>query len=141
MSTRAMYTFKDQYHTIHVYKHCDGYPSGGLSWIANARNHAWPLPRFEADDFAAGFVVANKDRGGDVRLCGPEVKEPYQMAADAEYHYVVTFKAKELHVEIHEVSWWDAPEEMSATSIYSGTLTGAIRKFEPKWIEPLNEAA
>jgi len=65
MSTRAMYTFIEPNHTdskrgYHVYKHHDGYPSGAVQWIKAALDHAWPLPRFEADDFAAAFVAANK---------------------------------------------------------------------------------
>lgn len=60
MSTRACYVFKDQTDTIAVYKHHDGYPSGAVQWIEAAKAHAWPLPRFEANDFAAAFVAANK---------------------------------------------------------------------------------
>ena len=41
-----------------VYKHSDGYPYGAVCWITKALEHAWPLPRFEADEFAAAFVVA-----------------------------------------------------------------------------------
>ena len=39
-----------------VYKHSDG----AVCWINKALEHAWPLPRFEADEFAAAFVAANK---------------------------------------------------------------------------------
>jgi len=68
MSTRACYTFKDATETFHVYKHHDGYPSGAEKWISFAIPFAWPMPRFEASDFGAAFVRANKDRPGDVRL-------------------------------------------------------------------------
>jgi len=62
MSTRAMYTFIDpeSKETHHVYKHYDGYPKGAARWIKAALAYAWPLPRFEADEFAAAFVAANK---------------------------------------------------------------------------------
>lgn len=149
MSTRAMYTFKDEQDTVHVYKHHDGYPEGGLSWIANARNYAWPLPRFEADDFAAGFVAANKKRfdpkdeypnsGDSVRLCGPRIQEPWEMAGDAEYHYVVTFDG-ELQVEIHTVNWWDA-DKRSSELIYKGPLAKAIEQFKATWVEDLDNKA
>jgi GNAT superfamily N-acetyltransferase len=70
-----MYTFigrdgrkREQYH---VYKHHDGYPingtSGAVFWLKAALNYAWPLPRYEADDFAAAFVAANKLSGEDLR--------------------------------------------------------------------------
>jgi hypothetical protein len=64
MSTRACYRFIDPDPTdpevVTVYKHSDGYPEGAVCWITKALEHAWPLPRFEADEFAAAFVAANK---------------------------------------------------------------------------------
>lgn len=61
MSTRAVYTFKDSDGSaFHVYKHHDGYPTGAAQWLIAAKALAWPLPRYEADDFAAAFVAANK---------------------------------------------------------------------------------
>ena len=64
MSTRACYRFIDPALTdpevVTVYKHSDGYPDGAVCWITKALEHAWPLPRFEADEFAAAFVAANK---------------------------------------------------------------------------------
>jgi len=63
MSTRAVYTFIDPelpQNTYHVYKHHDGYPTGAAIAIANAQPYAWPLGRFEADEFAAAFVAGNK---------------------------------------------------------------------------------
>lgn len=61
MSTRAIYTFGQQTEYYHVYKHWDGYPSGALAAIEASIPFAWPLPRFEPDDFAAAFVHANRD--------------------------------------------------------------------------------
>ncbi len=64
MSTRACCRFIDPDLTdpevVTVYKHSDGYPDGAVCWITKALEHAWPLPRFEADEFAAAFVAANK---------------------------------------------------------------------------------
>jgi hypothetical protein len=64
MSTRACYRFIDpdtnDPEVVTVYKHSDGYPDGAVCWISKALEHAWPLPRFEADEFAAAFVAANK---------------------------------------------------------------------------------
>ena len=68
MSTRACYRFiSDEGPTgwpgpITVYKHSDGYPSGAAEWIEAAKEYAWPLPRFEHDEFAAAFVAANKNQ-------------------------------------------------------------------------------
>ena len=64
MSSRACYRFIDPDPTdpevVTVYKHSDGYPDGAVCWITKALEHAWRLLRFEADEFAAAFVAANK---------------------------------------------------------------------------------
>lgn len=85
MGTRAVYSFSDDRGTHHVYKHWDGYPAGAFDFITKAIALAWPLPRFEADDFAAAFVAANKTEGGNIRLTnGPENH------GDLEYRYEIT---------------------------------------------------
>jgi hypothetical protein len=67
MSTRACYRFidPDTSEVATVYKHHDGYPEGAVCWITKALDYAWRLPRFEADEFAAAFVAANKPSAGD----------------------------------------------------------------------------
>lgn len=66
MSTRACYRFissegPDSWAgVVTVYKHSDGYPDGAAKWIEAALEHAWQLPRYENDEFAAAFVAANK---------------------------------------------------------------------------------
>tara|TARA_R110002020_G_C15719820_1_gene722875 strand:- start:26 stop:505 length:480 start_codon:yes stop_codon:yes gene_type:complete len=130
MSTRACYTFVEPYGIgfpsngggqHHVYKHHDGYPyagqldanglfeCGGLVFIENAKQFAWELPRFEADDFASAFVVANKPRGGGgVRLIN--TPEPWDFSCDTAYWYKVTQSradSSDVHVEVYHVDWWD----------------------------------
>jgi hypothetical protein len=68
MGTRGVYKFIDQHSTHYVYKHWDNYPSGATTFIQNALELAWELPRFEADEFSASFIAANKKSVGDVRL-------------------------------------------------------------------------
>jgi uncharacterized ubiquitin-like protein YukD len=74
MSTRGLYTFKDADGAYTVFKHWDNYPKsdsgyGAYQFIKNALAYAWQLPRFEADEFAASFIAANKKAGGgDLRL-------------------------------------------------------------------------
>jgi hypothetical protein len=66
MSTRACYRFIPENGpngcpgVITVYKHQDGYPRGAAEAIERALPFAWPLPRYENDEFAAGFVAGNK---------------------------------------------------------------------------------
>ena len=118
MSTRAIYTFYDSANEVHVYKHHDGYPynggrrihngetfeGGGLVWIKDAKGFAWDLPRFEADEFAASFVKANKSVGGGVRLIGDQ--QPWEYASDCEYWYKVSCVDGDLHVTVLSVDWF-----------------------------------
>ena len=79
MSTNALIYIVEPSDTIDgsetiyaIYKHWDGYPAGVQYMIEDALKIAWPLPRFEADEFAASFVAANKKGSGDVRLVHPD---------------------------------------------------------------------
>ena len=119
MSTRAVYTFTGSQGDFHVYKHHDGYPyvsdgvseGGGLIWIKKAKALAWVLPKFEADEFAAAFVAANKTKPnrGDVHL----TEDPLSHA-DAEYWYKIKKATPALDV------WVD---------VYQANYTGRIKTF------------
>ena len=115
MGTRAVYTFIDQKSRFSVYKHWDGYPTQACGFIANALALAWPLPRFEADEFAAAFVTANKKHDGDIRLSsGPEFH------GDLSYAYEIRCQEGKLHVRI-----WRTGD---ADPLFEGTLDDA-RQF------------
>ena len=105
MSTRAVYTFKNADEAHHVYKHCDGYPTGAAGAIANALKLAWELPRFEPDEFGAAFIAANKRNSGGLRLThGPEHHK------DIEYKYEITVEGQALMVTCYERDRdWDNP--------------------------------
>jgi len=105
MSTRAIYGFQDERSIYWVYVHHDGYPSGAAEKFARIYGSklAWPLPRYEADEFAAGFIAVNKTSSGSVRLShGP------QDHGDLEYSYLVYRKGDTLRVKIGNGSavWW-----------------------------------
>jgi hypothetical protein len=126
MSTRAVYTFKGFGETYHVYKHHDGYPSGAARWLGNALGNAWPLPRYEPDEFAAAFVAANKSGPGGVRLMTSRME-----ARDVEYGYTVfpleakaqsafpTLNVGTLMIEAVATDYWDGQNE---TQIFRGPL-------------------
>ena len=103
MSTRAIYTFKDEHGEYHVYKHSDGYPSWALRFIEAATKNAWPLPRFEADEFAAAFVAANKEGCGGVRLTAGATWQDTAWA-DIQYRYLIQMRGKQLCVDAYAVS-------------------------------------
>src|SRR5579875_271779 len=113
MGTRAVYTFIDAAARHSVYKHWDGYPRCGCQFIINSLPLAWPLPRLEADEFAAAFVAANKQGAGDIRLTsGPEAH------GDLAYRYEIRCQDKHLHVRIYERPDEDRP-------IFEGSLEAA----------------
>lgn len=122
MSTRACYIFKDGDQEIAVYKHSDGYPEGAKGALAKALDFAWPLPRYEADDFAAAFVAANKMadclaeaqsrgdhsydciQGGGVRLLPHNLQDVWDgFPGDLEYVYLVEQEGRQLKVKAWSV--------------------------------------
>lgn len=110
MSTRALYTFIDGSSTFHVYKHYDGYPNGAIEFIKAAIEYAWEFPRFEAGDFGAAFVKANKDNGGGVYLS-------LGKHGDLSYRYEIRYNQEKQQLEIK------AFNEDENKSIFEGTLT------------------
>ena len=89
MSTRGLYIFKDHSgEQFTVFKHWDNYPSGAYKFIQNALTKAWDLPRFEADEFAASFIAANKKAGGDLRLTNEDTTNADVLGI--EFIYTVT---------------------------------------------------
>jgi hypothetical protein len=74
MGTRALITFKDKDgEAVAVYQHSDGYPESEYGVIAELQrvvdsDSVWPLPRFEANEFATGFIAVLKDQPGGYRI-------------------------------------------------------------------------
>jgi len=69
MSTRGVFVFADSpAATVNdrearcVYVHHDTYPEGGAAYLAACLSGGWvwPLPRYDADEFAAGFAGSIK---------------------------------------------------------------------------------
>jgi len=124
MSTRAVYTFFDlDGSSHHVYVHHDGYPTGAAEKfeLTLASGKIWELPRFEADEFAAGFIAANKSDSGSVRL----LLDP-KSVCDVEYHYTVTQlkRGGPLSVQCGAVSNWDG--EWNVDTLWIGELSTFI---------------
>jgi hypothetical protein len=127
MATRGTYTFKDDSHVIRIYKHWDNYPSTALKFIEKALEYAWELPRFEADEFAASFVAANKSKdGGDIRL--GDVPAGHR----EEYNYEITLKNNELYIVCTDI----VGEEQ-----FSGSLNTCQKMFELQEAARLIKAA
>ena len=93
MATPAIYTFIDSPSRYYVYKHWDNDPSGAAQFISNALKESWELPRFEADEFAAAFITANKKESGDIRIA--QTNEGY----NANFRYEIRCKEEKIHVK------------------------------------------
>jgi hypothetical protein len=94
MSTTAILTFKDEEETYSIYQQYDGDPKEVAKSLNAALEFAWELPRFEASEFAAAYVRANKVREGGIYLSLPEDYE------DIAYKYVVTLEAEQIRVHV-----------------------------------------
>jgi hypothetical protein len=107
MSTRGLYTFKDADGDYTVFKHWDNYPTsasgyGAHLFIANALAYAWQLPRFEADEFAASFIAANKKAGGgDLRLLPADATNGDTLGV--EFWYTVEAAGQRLKVSCRDL--------------------------------------
>jgi hypothetical protein len=112
MGTRAVLTFKDKYDSFSVYHHYDGYPEHILPSIKDAQEFAWDLPRFEASDFGAAFIAANKQKGGG----NIYMTDSYESHGDLEYRYEIEGKDGKLLVKVYKVEEYD---EDSRQPIYS----------------------
>ena len=115
MSTRSVFTFKDDFNEFHVYKHCDGYPSGALEAIEKTLQKAWELPRFEAADFGAAFIAANKSKGGNVHLT-----HSYENHGDLSYRYEITSNNGEIFIHVYEAAYF--LKEKKYKEIFSGNI-------------------
>ena len=134
MGTRAIYIFEDEHEEVHVYKHYDNYPQGAVDFIENAKEFAWDLPRFEADEFAASFVAANKDRkGGGIRLVNASFKDRDEMleANDwCDYYYVISkHNSQDLWIEIWESQYMSSRDKCLWVLIDELTQTEMKEKY------------
>ena len=161
MSTRAMYQFKDERGIYTVYKHHDGYPEGAAGFLKKTLSHAWKLPRFEADEFAAAFISANKrgsfesqyhyigwphkmddyDFGGGIRLVAKSGKNAWKEAADIEYRYLISQdEFQKLHVDAYSVCCDWQTNKWTQKKIFSGSLDEFTKAYlEPENKEPVQE--
>lgn len=128
MGTRATFSFRDEGGTFHVYKHWDGYPTGAAQFLDAAikSDKTWTLPRFEADEFAAGFIATNKDSDGDIRL----TRSP-RAHCDIEFAYTV-WQAGDgnLMIRAQSVNNWD---KWKAKTIWRGKLSEFIESGAADW--------
>ena len=92
MSTRCNLIIEDAFDRIQLYRHGDGYPNGScgvLATLEQALPYAWPIPRFEANDFAAATIRAWKNKGGGYVYIDGSPRGWEMIHEDVEWVYVI----------------------------------------------------
>ena len=85
MGTRCLIQVHDDHNKISIYRHWDGYPDAVLPDLQKALALAWPLPRFEANEFAAAIVAAFKSGPGNIRI-----QSDHDIGWDIEWIYKIS---------------------------------------------------
>ena len=140
MSTRAVYTFKtlsdwDQ-SEVHVYKHHDGYPKGGLTFIKDAveyyyDNYETMKNLVDRDALLTSFLLS-VNKGAKYVNC--DITEHHDKHGDLEYRYEITplegFSdascLTNTGIKIYSCASWEGEEKV----IFDGDLHQAISKFK-----------
>lgn len=121
MGTPAEIVVRDSRNTFAIYTHWDGAPHGEhgiLNRLRGAFALAWPLPRFEANDFSAAIVASLKKRPG-----GTYLAVPGQM--DANYVYNVRHVGTEMGVRVVVRDLLDETSEWMVTAEAVTQIGGA----------------
>ena len=141
MSTRAVYTFKNisdwDNSEIHIYKHHDGYPTGGLTWIKQAylyyrENHKTLKNLENRDALVISFLLSINEDEGD-KYGGCRITEHHERHGDLEYRYEIStlknFKdspiATNMSIRIYSIVSWEGHKGL----IFGGSLAQAIAEF------------
>ena len=126
MGTRTVITFKDAHEEFSVYQHYDGYPSYVIQNIASAIPFAWDFPRFEARDFGAAYIAANKTGAGVIYLTTNA-----DAHGDLDFKYVVSVPkdANHLRVDIHQYEWSTRSWKWYSTRYVTENSTGKQHAF------------
>ena len=140
MSTRAVYTFKtlsewDQ-SEVHIYKHHDGYPKGGLTFIKEAfeyyiSNYETMKHLVNRDALSTCFLLSI-NKGEKYGNC--DITEHHNKHGDLEYRYEITplknFKEiptlTNIAIKIYSCASWEGEEKL----IFGGDLHQAVSKFQ-----------
>ena len=144
MSTRACYVFKQSgpyRKDITIYKHHDGYPAGGISWIKAAKDYGDQLPAdefgenlsYESDKMVTGFMACPS-----ITHQAKMFTDDYKNHGDLSYHYEITddnyvevFSHNYVLVGEEQKSLLDNEYEEKVELIFSGSIDEAVKKYVP----------
>jgi hypothetical protein len=103
MSTRATYTFKattEYDHDMHIYKHHDGYPQGGLNFIYNALQGPRSYNCFQDIELTRDQAVLNFFSCNNYESIS--FTSHYKTHGDIEYRYEIKKTGKD---DLHLSNW------------------------------------
>ena len=139
MGTRCLFIFKQNIHAKEahgVYVHYDGYPRGAADYLEETFNsdNTWTVlrpndrgcSRWEADEFASGFVATLKPKfknGGGVRL----VNLPHNIG-DLEYQYTIGFNDQGVLI-IDAINFKDMPHGVDHMRVFVGTVDEFLESY------------
>ena len=135
MSTNALIKFYDTpghsfgegpNQTFYVYQHWDGYPAGVAITLAMTFDYAFKLPRWQANDFSAAFIAANKNSDNSVKQGGNIYISDGSDYKDYEYH--VTFKDGDVRVKVLD-PYTDGLDPYELKDIEVIIFEGTFREF------------
>ena len=148
MGTRCLFIFKQNIHAKEahgVYVHYDGYPRGAADYLEDTfkSGNTWTVlrpndsgcSRWEADEFASGFVATLKPKfknGGGVRLVNlphntQEFTRPHNIR-DLEYQYTIGFNHQGVLI-INAINFKDMPHGVDHMPVFVGTVDEFLESY------------
>ena len=126
MSTRSHIIIQDEFGSIQLYRHSDGYPDGEhgvIEGLKEAAQYAWELPRFEASDFSAAIIRAWKSHGGNIYIDG-SADGTKNLHLDIQYLYTIRMDEKvgKPHLIVQAASCDWETEKWTLTTLFTGHI-------------------
>jgi hypothetical protein len=103
MSTKAMFKFYDESDTVYIYKWSNEVnPWNAFKEIKKTfeSEYAFKLPRYEAYQFSAAFLMANRNTGEINPTGGTNYRIMSGPDSDAHWLYAVSWKGDYLWIEV-----------------------------------------
>ena len=134
MSTRATYTFKattEYDHDMHIYKHHDGYPQGGLNFIRNALQGPRSYNQYRDIELTRDQAVLNFFSCNNYESIS--FTSHYESHGDLEYRYEIKKTGKDQldldnwTIKVYKLEFGDEKFE-NEQLIFSGTYSES-RKY------------
>lgn len=128
MTAPAIISVTDAQGEWNVYLASDGTPLPALEGLRRALGKTWALPRFDAADFAAAYVAANKQSGGDMWFINRATSWKTHCPPGIEWRYIVSVRHGNIHVVVClvEIDAGHDKHKFRADRYKAGNLDGML---------------